>query len=255
MAARIRADWQYRTSFLLFLLSQTLIAGLDLLVIAAIFGQVDTLAGWSGAEVALLYGLAGVGFGLADLLISQVELASWHIKQGTFDLFLLRPVPTLLHLSASEFALRRIGRIVQPMVVLVIALTVAPIDWSPEVVVLVPVTIVSGLAIFGSVWVATSSLSFWTVDSQEFGNAFTYGGGLAAQYPIDVLSTWLQRLFTFLVPVAFVAYVPASRMLGREPLGVPSLAAWATPAVAAAAVGVAGAIWRQAVRHHRSTGS
>ena len=75
------------------------------------------------------------------------------------------------------------------MVVLVIALTVAPIDWSPEVVVLVPVTIVSGLAIFGSVWVATSSLSFWTVDSQEFGNAFTYGGGLAAQYPIDVLST------------------------------------------------------------------
>ena len=122
VGARIRADWQYRTSFLLFLLSQTLVAGLDLLVIAAIFAQVDTLAGWSGVEVALLYGLAGSAFGLADLLISQVELASWHIKAGTFDLFLLRPVPTLLHLSASEFALRRIGRIVQPLVVLVVAL-------------------------------------------------------------------------------------------------------------------------------------
>ena len=45
------------------------------------------------------------------------------------------------------------------------------------------------------------------------------------------------------------------KVLVNHTLGVPSLAAWATPAVAAAAVGVAGAIWRLAVRHHRSTGS
>ena len=101
VGARIRADWQYRTSFFLFLISQTLIASLDLAVIATIFSQVNELGGWSGAEVALLFGLAGVGFGLADLLVSQVELASRHIKEGTFDLFLLRPLPTLLHLSAT----------------------------------------------------------------------------------------------------------------------------------------------------------
>jgi ABC-2 type transport system permease protein len=255
VGARIRADWQYRTSFLLFLLSQTLIATLDLLVIAAIFGQVDELAGWSGSEVALLFGLAGVGFGLADLLISQVELASRHIKAGTFDLFLLRPAPALLQLSATEFALRRLGRSLQPLVVLVGALVVAPIDWSAEVVVLVPVTLVSGTLIFGSVWVVTSSISFWTVDSQEIANAFTYGGGVAAQYPIDVLAAWLRRLFTFVVPIAFVAYVPAARMLGRDAVGVPSVAAWATPVIAVLSVLVARAVWDVAVRHHRSTGS
>jgi ABC-2 type transport system permease protein len=256
VGARIRADWQYRTSFFLFLLSQTLIASLDLAVIAAIFGQVDSLAGWSGVEVALLFGLAGVAFGLADLLISQVELASKHIKAGTFDLFLLRPLPPLLHLSASEFALRRLGRVLQPLVVLGVALSLAPIRWSPETVVLIPVTILSGVAIFGSVWVVTSSVSFWTVESQELGNAFTYGGGLAAQYPIDVLGTWMRRLFTFLVPLAFVAYLPAARLLGRtEPLGWPNVVAWATPAVAVACVLVARAVWALAVRHHRSTGS
>ena len=40
VGARIRADWQYRTSFFLFLLSQTLVACLDFAVIAAIFTQV-----------------------------------------------------------------------------------------------------------------------------------------------------------------------------------------------------------------------
>jgi ABC-2 type transport system permease protein len=118
------------------------------------------------------------------------------------------------------------------------------------------VTVLSGTVIFGSVWVVTSSVSFWTVDSQELGNAFTYGGSLATSYPIDVLATWLRRLFTYLVPLAFVAYFPAARLLDRvEPLGLPSATAWATPLVALASFLVARAVWRLAVRHHRSTGS
>ncbi len=256
VGARIRADWQYRTSFFLFLTSQTVVACMDLAVVASIFSQVDSLAGWSGMEVALLFGLSGVSFGLADMTISQVETASTHIKAGTFDLFLLRPVPALLHLSASEFALRRLGRVIQPLVVLIGALLLAPIDWSAEVVALVPVTIISGTLIFGSIWVVTSSISFWTVESQEVANAFTYGGGLATSYPIDLLARWMRRLLTFLLPLAFVAYLPASRMVGRdEPLGLPGAIAWATPLVALGSVAVARAVWSLAVRHHRSTGS
>ncbi|MET0902614.1 MAG: ABC-2 family transporter protein [Acidimicrobiales bacterium] len=256
VGARIRADWQYRTSFFLFLLSQTLVACLDLAVVAAIFAQVNTLGGWTGVEVALLFGLSGIAFGLADLLISQVENASRHIKAGTFDMFLLRPLPPLVHLSASEFALRRVGRVLQPLVVLIGALVLAPIEWSPETALLVPVTLVSGTVIFGSVWVATSSISFWTVDSQEVANAFTYGGQLATSYPIDLLAQWLRRLLTFIVPLAFVAYFPAARLLDKEqPLGVTSAIAWATPVVAVLAVLAARAVWRLAVRHHRSTGS
>jgi len=256
VGARIRADWQYRTSFFLFLASQTLIACMDLAVIAAIFGQVDELAGWSGVEVALLFGLGGVAFGLADLLVSAVELASKHIKAGTFDLFLLRPLPALLHLSASEFALRRLGRAIQPLVVLIGALVLAPIDWDVEAVLLVPVTLASGTVLFGAVWVVTSSISFWTVESQEVANAFTYGGSVVVHHPLDLLGAWMRRLFTFLVPLAFVAYFPAARLLDRpDPLGWPSELAWASPVVAAAAALVARGVWGLAIRHHRSTGS
>jgi ABC-2 type transport system permease protein len=94
------------------------------------------------------------------------------------------------------------------------------------------------------------------VESQEVANAFTYGGSLATSYPMDVLGRWMQRLLTFLIPLAFVAYFPAARMLGRDdPLGLPSTIAWATPLVALASVLVARAVWALAVRHHRSTGS
>ena len=256
VGAKIRSGWQYRGSFWLFLLSQTLVMCLDFGVILAIFTKVDSLGGWSAVEVALLYGLSGVAFGTADTVISAVENATLHIKAGTFDLFLLRPVSPLLHLTASEFELRRIGRAIQPAVVLVGALVLLDTDWTASRVALVPVTVFSGTVIFSAVWIATSALAFWTVESQEMGNAFTYGGNLATQYPLDVLGDWLRHLFTFVVPLAFVAYLPASQIVGKStPLGLPDWTVWSSPVVAALAAAAALTIWRTAVRHHQSTGS
>lgn len=256
LGARLRSDWQYRTSFLLLLVAQVLVAGLDLAVIAVIFGRVDALAGWTALEVGLLYGLGGVAFGLADVFVSQVELASRHIKAGTFDSFLLRPVGPLLQLSATEFALRRTGRLLQPLVVLGVALAGAEVDWTPARAGLVPLAVASGTLVFGSVWILTSSVAFWTVETQEFANAFTYGSNHLTQYPLDVLGPWLRRLATFVVPLAFVAYLPAAYLLGKpEPLGLPAEAAFASPVVAGALALAAALAWRTAIRHYRSTGS
>jgi ABC-2 type transport system permease protein len=256
VGARIRSDFQYRASFALFLLSQTVVTAIDFLVIIVIFGRIDALAGWTLEEVALLYGITGVAFGIGDVFISQVETASTRIKAGTFDLLLLRPMPTLLQLSADEFALRRLGRLVQPLIVLAIAATRLDVAWTPSKAGIIVVSIAAGTAIFGSLWVITSSVAFWTVDAQEVASAFTYGGFTLAQYPVDVFTRWLRRAVTFIVPIAFVAYLPATAVLDkRDALGLPGWVGSASPIVAAALVLVARGVWRTAIRHHRSTGS
>jgi ABC-2 type transport system permease protein len=256
VGARMRADWQYRTSFFLFLAGQTAVAFADFLLIAAIFTNVDLLGGWSAAEVALLFGLSGVSFGLGDLLISPVEVASQRIKAGTFDQFLIRPVGVLWQLCGVEFAARRLGRTVQPLVVLVISLSLVDLESPWLAAVMVPITILSGTVIFGSLWVLTSSVAFWTVETQEFANAFTYGGGLMTSYPVDVFGEWLRRLVIFVVPLAFVAYLPAAGLLDKPlPLDLPEAAAWASPLVAVVSAGIARGVWGRALRHHRSTGS
>lgn len=256
LGARIRADWQYRTSFVLYLIGQTLVAGMDFVAVAVIFTSVDRLAGWSAAEVAFLYGVSGVAFGLGDLFVSPVAFCAKHIKAGSFDQFLIRPVGALWQLLATEFALRRLGRSLQPAVVLLVSLGVVDVVWTPATVALVPLAVVCGTVIYGSVWVLTSSLAFWSSDTQEFANTFTYGGNATNRYPIDVLGIWLRRLVTFVVPLASVAYLPTVRLFGKPmPFGLPRAAAWSGPLVAAVTVMLARLIWGHAVRHYRSTGS
>jgi ABC-2 type transport system permease protein len=257
VVARIRADWQYRTSFLLYLAGQTLVAGTDFASIAVIFTSVDQLAGWSATEVAFLFGAAGLAFGLGDLFVSPVEFAAIHIKAGTFDRFLVRPVGTLWQLLATEFAARRLGRTIQPAIVLVVALVRADhVHWTPTTAALVPLTVLCGTVIYGSIWVFTSAFAFWTTETREIASSVTYGGHALTAYPIDVLGTWMRRFATFVVPLASVAYLPAVRLFDKPmPFGLPRVVAWSGPVVALAAALAARALWAQGVRHYRSTGS
>jgi ABC-2 type transport system permease protein len=87
-------------------------------------------------------------------------------------------------------------------------------------------------------------------------NAFTYGGQHLAQYPIDVMGRYLRGFFTFVVPLAFVAYLPGAWLFDKPmPFGFPRFVAWSGPLVALALVAAARAGWALAVRHYRSTGS
>lgn len=256
VGAKVRSDWQYRTSFVFFLVSQTVVAAVDLAVIVVLFEVVPSIGGWSIGQVAVLYSLTTLSFGLGDLFVSQVETAARYVREGTFDRFLLRPLPTVLQLSAAEFALRRVGRTVPGAAGLAACLLVVDIDWTVDRAVLVPVTVASGTAIFGSVWVATSAVAFWAVGAQEVANTFTYGGQFAHQYPLHIYARWARTLLGWIVPMAFVAYVPALHLLDApNPLGLPRWLAVAPPVAAGASVLVARTVWRNAIAHHQSTGS
>ena len=147
---------------------------------------------------------------------------------------------------------------------LVVALTTAEIGWSPATVLLIVLTIVSGTAIFAALFTAAGGLQFFLVDGSEFTNAFTYGGQYAAQqsqqvFP-DPLPAMLKpnplRIFwTFVIPTAFVAYLPAVAILDLpgDHLAPPWLA-WLTPLAAALAWTLAGLCWRAGTRHYQGAG-
>jgi ABC-2 type transport system permease protein len=240
----------------LFLLSQAGVATLDIAVILVLFTNIDALAGWTVAQVTVLYGINGTAFGLGDVFLSPVETAALHIRRGTFDVFLIRPAGPLPQLLGSEFALRRAGRLLQPVAALAVALPLVGVAWRPATVLLLISAILSGAVIYGSIWVLTSAIAFWTVETQEIASSFTYGGKTLANYPVDVFGAWLRRIVTFVVPIAFVGYLPATVLLDKPiPFGLPRLLGWSSPAVALIVALVARAVWRFAVRHHRSTGS
>ncbi len=252
----IRSTMTYRASFALTLVTSFCVTFFDFVVILLMFGQVKGLGGFGFAEVALLYGTAGTSFGIADLTMGSLQRMGKRVRDGSLDTFLMRPAPLLAQVAADKFALRRFGRVAQGLLVLVWALLLLDVEWTPLKVLLLPVTVASGTVIFASVMVLGASTLFWMQDAAEVTNSFTYGGNTLLQYPPTIFAQELVRGVVYVVPLAFVSWLPALYVLGRPaPAGVPEWAAFVSPLVAAVCCGVAGLAWRAGIRSYRSTGS
>jgi ABC-2 type transport system permease protein len=255
IGGRARSQLEYRTSLALQVAANALLTLLDFVMILVLFENVSELDGWSVQEVALLYGIAAVSFALTDLAVGHLDLFPQMIRDGTFDQILVRPLPSLLQVIASDFSLRRVGKVLQGLAVLVVALAAADIDWTVGRAAMIPVAVLSGVLIYSGVWIALATIAFWIVDAIEFVNAFTYGGNFLSAYPITIFGRWLRNLILFAVPIAFVAYFPALYLLDRpDELGLPDALRFASPLVAVLTVIVARLVWENAVRHYRSAG-
>ncbi|MEU3655176.1 ABC transporter permease [Streptomyces sp. NPDC032161] len=252
----LRSTMAYRASFAMTAFGNFAVTAFDFVAIMLMFSHVDALGGYSLPEIALLYGASGTAFGLADLVMGSMDRLGRRVRDGTLDTLLVRPVPVLAQVAADRFALRRLGRITQGVLVLGYALVVLDIGWTPLKVAVVPLMLLSGAAIFAAVFVAGAAFQFVAQDASEVQNSFTYGGNTLLQYPPSIFAKDLVRGVTFVVPLAFVNWLPALYVLGREyPLGLPEWVAFLPPAVAALCWVGAGLAWRKGLRAYRSTGS
>ncbi|NEB93427.1 transporter [Streptomyces bauhiniae] len=252
----VRSTMAYRASFVMTTLGNFAATFFDFVAIMLMFSRVDSLGGWSLPEVAFLYGLSAVAFGMADLLIGSMDRLGRRVRDGTLDTLLVRPAPVLAQVAADRFALRRLGRLTQGALVLGWSLSRLEVDWTPLKLLLMPVMIAGGCGIFCAVFVAGAAFQFLAQDASEVQNAFTYGGTTLLQYPPAVFTEGLVRGVTFVLPLAFVNWVPAAYVLGRPyPLGLPGWTAFVSPLVALACCALAGLAWRAGLRSYRSTGS
>ncbi|MER7549759.1 ABC transporter permease [Streptomyces anulatus] len=256
MAMWVRSTMAYRASFAMTLFGDFAVTAFDFATILLMFTHVDALGGYTLPEIALLYGLSATAFGLCDLLLGSMDRVGRRVRDGTLDTLLVRPVPVLAQVAADRFALRRLGRITQGLLVLGYALVSLDIAWTPLKVLMLPAMVVSGAAIFGAIFVAGAAFQFVAQDASEVQNSFTYGGTTLLQYPPTIFAKDLVRGVTFVVPLAFVSWLPALYVLGREyPVDLPQWVAFLPPLVAVACWAPAGLAWRAGLRAYRSTGS
>ncbi len=254
-----RAQMQYKVDLVIDILTTFLLCGLEFASLLLYFVPFPTLLGWHVGEVALLSAVTSLGFGLAELLGSGIDSFAEIIRRGEFDRVLLRPLTAIVQVSTNEFRLRRTGRILQGIGAFGLALFLLrslALAWTPLKVLVLLLGIVSSALIFLAILLLGATLCFWTVQTTELTNILTYGGRELLSYPLGIYHQLLQRLFIFIVPLAFGTYIPVCYILGRPlPFGLAPWLAFIAPLAALLFALAALLCWRTGVRHYQSTGN
>lgn len=258
ISIRIRGQMQYRFSFFMEAVSTALISGISFLTIALVVQKFEGIGGWSLTQVAFLYGMMETSFGIMDMLFSGYDPQNFglQVRLGSFDQVLLRPVPVWIQVFGSEFMLRRLGRILQGLAVLIFAISSLDIHWTWGKLVYLPVVLLCQVAFFGGFFMIGSAITFWTVESIEVINIFTYGGAEMNTYPMHIYDDWLRNLFTFIIPAIFLNYYPALYILDLpDPLNFPEFSYLLAPVAGLGMLMVGQLFWQFGMKHYQSTGS
>jgi ABC-2 type transport system permease protein len=258
ISIQLRSQMQFRVSFWL----DTITTGLlNLSYFAStylVLERFGSVAGWQIGELAFLYGMIEMSFGMMDMIFSgfDPDYFSVNIRQGALDQILLRPVDVVTQIFGSAFVLRRVGRIGQGAAVLILSFSLLNIQWTAAKLAYLPVVFISQVIAMGALFITGSTLVFWTVQRVEAINVVTYGGVEMMSYPFSIYPTWLRGFFTYCLPFIFLNYYPALYFLGKpDPLGMPVFAPFLAPLAAGLMLLAAMRFWCFGLSHYQSTGT
>ena len=212
----IKSALEYKVSFILNFISQFFVFFTYYFLILGLFNKFNNLKNFTLYEVLLCFAIIHFGFAFNETFFRGFDKFEDLIIDGQLDRLLLRPQSILFQVLCTKVDLSKIARILQALIVLVIALVNLNIDWSITKVIVLISMLISSILIFFGLFVLMASYCFVTIEGLEIKNLVTDGGKELAQYPIGIYKKGFIFIFSFIIPYAFVNYYPLLYFVGKS---------------------------------------
>ncbi len=253
--AGLRSALEYRVDFVLMTVMGLVRQGTGMALIWVILARFQTLAGWTLGEVAFLYGLRLTALALCGLASGSIWSVQTYVRLGEFDLILVRPIHALLQILTKHIPISALSDLVGGVVLLAAANSLVAVAWTPLAILYLLLALVGSALIQLAVRLLVVAFSFRVLNVNALlgilGEQFREFGS----YPLSIFNSTLQLLLTFGLPVAFMAYFPATVLLGRtSELQVPPLFAYGAPLAGVVWIGIALWVFEREMRNYQSSG-
>ena len=242
---------EYRTNFVV--AAMTSIGGLAgaIFSLSLFYQNGYQMGGWSWPQVLMVVGVYTLLDGAnATILAPNHRLMTQHVREGTLDFVLLKPIDAQFFVSFRHLSLWGLPNVMLGggLVVYAGSQLTPPVEPVAYAVGLLP--ILCSLIILYSMGFAMVTLSIWFI---KLWNLTIAMQSLlqAGRYPIAAYPPGYRVVFTFVIPVAFLTTVPAQAMIGTAaPRWLGGAAALALGLVIASRL-----FWRFALRFYTSASS
>lgn len=247
---------EYRGAFIAHIIAKICGWGADFLMLFVMISQVNKLNGYGPYEMLLLFGLQLLTYSMAGFFFYNIkENFARYIQQGDFDQVLTKPVNPLFFLVCREFNTGYISNLIVAITAIVLSFVNIGISLDIQGGINLLLAILGGTLIFSGTMMLQVIPSFWTIKSGAVGDV-DWVLQTISRYPLSIFHKALQIGLTFVIPYAFVNYIPAQMFISSDGfLGLPSWVIYISFPVGLAFFTITYFIWKFALKHYGSSGS
>lgn len=250
-----RARIEYRGDFLT-ALAMGLAWQTSVLVFATVLlTRFPGLGGWTSGGVLLIVAIRLLSHGAWVLIFNPLMMIPYIVQQGALDGYLIRPMPVYRQVLLYAFPLNALGDSFSALLLFAFAVTRVHLHWTPLTVLYLIAAVIGGMFLEAAIQTAVSILAFRHTIPLAIYMWFDRMIATFGNYPFSIFPLAARAVLTYVLPVAFVAYLPAAVLMGRTgTTGVPAGLAYASPAVGPVLYVLARYAWYRALRRYESVG-
>lgn len=212
----LESQMQYKLSFLMTVIGQFVTSFVGVFGVSFMFGYMSEIGEFSYNEVLLCFAIVTLAFSIGETFGGGLAVFAGILGNGEFDRALVRPRNVLLQLLAPRVDFTRIGLLLQAVLVLIYALPLCHVAWNCQKIITICLMIICGSILFFALFLFKASFSFFTVQSLDFLNLFTYGAREFGKYPFSIYGKGILNILTYVIPLALFQYYPLLYLLDKR---------------------------------------
>jgi ABC-2 type transport system permease protein len=252
LAVQIKAVLEYQADFWIMTFGAALANATGFIFLKVIFDRFPSINGWTKWEVVVIYALVFFSEGVGSLFFEGTWRLSRLVNRGDLDFALVRPLPPIGQVMASDIGMNGVGNILLGGVLIGDGLYHLHLHWTVPKALAAVVLLVSGSAIKIAVNLASNSAAFWFQGGFNPLAFSLHQMGDMARYPLQIYALGVKLALSVAIPFAFISFFPATALF-RE--GGWHWVGYATPLVAAYCVALSIVIFRRGLRRYESAGN
>ena len=212
----LQGQMEYPSFLIGWILSNIMQFGVGLATLKVITNVFQAINGWSFPEIAFLYGLGILSHGLSVVLFIQTWNVENYIIYGGIDRMMLRPLNVFFQFLTDYINLIGLTDLFPGVLIFIYA--AASVHYSITFVSIINLIliIIGATLIRGGIYAILGNIAFWTKSSRALISMAITIMDKSIMYPMSIYGRMLQAVFTFIIPFGFIAFMPASQILGKS---------------------------------------
>ncbi len=208
------SELEYKTNIVIDFITAILSLVGSIFLLSIFFQNTLFIGGWSFEQALIIQGIYTVLNGITNTWFNpNLSEIVKHIREGTLDFVLLKPIDSQFFISSRKIAPSGICEIVLGILLLLYCIRINEININFSFLFLCSLTIICSICILYSLWFFISTTTIWFVktwNATEVLRSFLYIG----RFPLSSFSFYLKIFFSVILPIAFLTTIPSEVFLG-----------------------------------------
>jgi ABC-2 type transport system permease protein len=250
-AQYIKSKMQYRDDFLISSVGMALASLTTVGVFWVLFETIPNLAGWSFDQLLFIYAFYLLATAPMQVLFDHFWQLRYHVIEGTFLKYYFRPLNMMFYYVSEMFDIKGLTQVALGIALFIYASIRLEVTWGLVQILLLLVTLFSAALVTISMMVIASCSTFWIYNSYPVMD-LAWRLREYSPYPMTIFDGFFRILFTYIIPIGFVAFYPSQMFL--EPENISPLV-YFSPLVGLGFFVLAYWVWTRGVNSYTGTGS